>query len=51
MKQHYFVVVLAHSLHGRLRRVHILIMLCMLLYYWHFSVLFRCSEWSPVTSG
>jgi murein DD-endopeptidase MepM/ murein hydrolase activator NlpD len=23
MKQHYFVVVLAHSLHGRLRRVHI----------------------------
>src|SRR5271163_4756783 len=23
MKQHYFVVVLAHSLHGRLRRIHI----------------------------
>ena len=23
MKQHYFVVVLAHSLHGRLRRVHV----------------------------
>ena len=23
MKQHYFVVVLAHSLHGRLRRFHI----------------------------
>src|ERR1700719_416019 len=23
MKQHYFVVVLAHSLHGRLRRIHV----------------------------
>src|SRR5579862_8405352 len=23
MRQHYFVVVLAHSLHGRLRRIHI----------------------------
>ena len=23
MKQHYFVVVLAHSVHGRLRRIHI----------------------------
>src|SRR5579871_6805792 len=23
MKQHYFVLVLAHSLHGRLRRIHI----------------------------
>ncbi len=44
MKQHYFVVVLAHSLHGRLRRIHIPHQaLYVLLGLLHFSVPSRCS--------
>ena len=49
MKQHYFVVVLAHSLHGRLRRIHVRIKPCMWFWRWRCLARFRSSGWFRAT--